>query len=145
MFPALVDTGRKEDIHVVWNREGELVGATVAALPRDGQADPMHQCLAWPITLGEFMPRKKERRADSRLTLRCYRLCRRCSLDERIRGRSSHGRFCYSELDRSWSRWVFHRLGGYGWILREVWLQEMGEGVLWGLDVSSAALHSAAY
>jgi beta-N-acetylhexosaminidase len=58
MFPALVDAGRTEDIHVVWNKEGEVVGATVAALSsEDGEEGPMHQSLAWPITLGEFSGR----------------------------------------------------------------------------------------
>lgn len=31
---------------------------------------------------------------------------------------------------------MFHRLGGYGRLLREVWVQEVGEGVLWSLAVS---------
>jgi hypothetical protein len=53
MFPALIDAGRKEDIHVVWNTEGEIVGATVAALvPKGAKEGPMHKALAWPITLG---------------------------------------------------------------------------------------------
>lgn len=55
MFPALIDAGRKEDIHVVWNREGEIVGATVAGLPKSGEEGPMHKSLAWPITLGELL------------------------------------------------------------------------------------------
>jgi hypothetical protein len=53
MFPSLVDAGRKADIHVVWNKDGEIVGATVAALvPEGGKEGPMHESLAWPITLG---------------------------------------------------------------------------------------------
>jgi hypothetical protein len=55
MFPALIDAGRKEDIHVVWNKDGEIVGATVVALPKSGEEGPMHKSLAWPITLGELL------------------------------------------------------------------------------------------
>lgn len=55
MFPALVDAGRNNDIHVVWNKEMEVVGAAVAALPEDGKEAPMHESLAWPITLGKCL------------------------------------------------------------------------------------------
>jgi hypothetical protein len=53
MFPALIQAGRKSDIHVVWNKDGDIVGATVAALvSKGGEEGPMHKALAWPITLG---------------------------------------------------------------------------------------------
>ena len=66
MFPALIDAGRKEDIHVVWNKEGEIVGATVAALPKSGEEGPMHKSLAWPITLGESPVQTIELKPGSR-------------------------------------------------------------------------------
>lgn len=57
MFPLLISAGRKKDIHVVWDKHGEIVGATVAALvPKDGEEGPMHKSLAWPITLGALKP-----------------------------------------------------------------------------------------
>lgn len=55
MFPRLIDSGRLSDIHVAWDKEGKIVGATVAALYKDGEkASPMHDALAWPITLGQY-------------------------------------------------------------------------------------------
>lgn len=57
MFPCLIDAGRMRDIHVVWDKEGNVVGATVAALYKDGEEpSPMHDALAWPVTLGKYSP-----------------------------------------------------------------------------------------
>jgi hypothetical protein len=53
MFPRLIDAGRHEDIYVIWNKAGEIVGATVVALVPEGDKEgPMHESLAWPATLG---------------------------------------------------------------------------------------------
>jgi hypothetical protein len=55
MFPRLIDAGRQEDIYVIWDKEGGIVGATVVALvPEGGKEGPMHESLAWPATLGTF-------------------------------------------------------------------------------------------
>ena len=137
MFPALVKAGRKEDIHVVWNEEDEIVGATVAALPADGKEGPMHESLAWPITLGKCDEKMSSGFADLRLIVWCHRMCRRSGVNERVRGRSGYGRVRYPESDRSRGGWMLHRLGRHGWLLREVRIQEMGEGVLRCLEVGS--------
>lgn len=54
MFPRLVEAGRLRDIHVAWDKDGRVVGATVAALQEHGEGTcPMHEVLAWPATLGQ--------------------------------------------------------------------------------------------
>ncbi len=56
MFPALIKAGHRDDIECAFDRDGKVVGATVAALgPLSGglrEEGPMHGSLAWPCTLG---------------------------------------------------------------------------------------------
>ncbi|RSH90428.1 hypothetical protein EHS25_001033 [Saitozyma podzolica] len=56
MFPALIDSGHRDDIHCAFDPQGNVVGATIAALYRSGSGEPRnaaHAALAWPETLGK--------------------------------------------------------------------------------------------
>ncbi|ORY23922.1 hypothetical protein BCR39DRAFT_548233 [Naematelia encephala] len=50
MFPALLDAGQSQDIWCAFDKSGQVIGATVAALEPDG---PMLEVLAWPATIGK--------------------------------------------------------------------------------------------
>jgi hypothetical protein len=59
MFPALIDSGHRDDIHCAFDSQGNVVGATIAALYRSGSGEPRnpaHAALAWPETLGMWIP-----------------------------------------------------------------------------------------
>ena len=71
MFPRLIDAGRMRDIHVAWDKDGKLVGATVAALHKEGEGpSPMHDALAWPDTLGMSLSLPSDRSASKSATKR---------------------------------------------------------------------------
>ena len=55
MFPRLIDAGRMRDIHVAWDKDGKIAGATAAALKDGEESSPMHDALAWPVTLGTLL------------------------------------------------------------------------------------------
>lgn len=107
MFSRLIDAGRMRDIHVAWDKDGKLVGATLAALYKEDEgSSPMHDALAWPVTLGALssalfgschfsclLLKLTLRRAS----LRRDRMCRRCLVDPRIRSWCRHGSFSYPE------------------------------------------------
>ncbi|TXT13411.1 hypothetical protein VHUM_00778 [Vanrija humicola] len=47
-FPKFIAAGRAEDIFLAINKHGEIIGATLAAMP----GSPVHAQLAWPDQLG---------------------------------------------------------------------------------------------
>lgn len=49
MFTKLFCAGRAGDIHLAVNKDSQIIGATVAAMP----GSPMTDELAWPATLGK--------------------------------------------------------------------------------------------
>lgn len=143
MFPRLIEAGRLHDIHVAWDKEGNAVGATVAALHKDGEeASPMHDALAWPDTLGNSFiltpinPLQGLELTAGRVSLRDHCLCRRSSIYPRIRRWDCNGSLGDPEPDRSRRRRLFYRLGGYGRVLPKVRISAMGKSVSWSLEVS---------
>ena len=56
-FPALIKGGYRDDVWCAFDKEGTLIGATIAALGPDSGSDPtehpFHAGLAFPSTLGE--------------------------------------------------------------------------------------------
>lgn len=81
MFPALIDAGRREDIWCAFDSEGQILGATIAAIAHPDS--PVHRNLAWPAMIGELPSQPS---TDLRQVLRSN--CLRRSSEQRTKHRN---------------------------------------------------------